>query len=60
LPLGLIVGLAVGAAFLVAEGRVPGWKLIDWCGTIVIVLFVAVVATTIFARSHTRKDDQHG
>lgn len=59
LPLGLIVGLAVGAAFIVAEGRASGGKFIDWCGTSIIVLIVAVGVTTVFARSHSRKDENH-
>lgn len=55
MPLGIIVGLAVGAVLIVAEGRVPGWKFIDWCGTLIVVIFVAVVFTALSARKHRQK-----
>jgi len=55
LPLGIVVGLAAGAAVLVAEGLGSGWRFIDWCGTTVVVLLVTVAFTAIAAGNHSRK-----
>jgi hypothetical protein len=56
LPWGILVGLAAGAALIVAEGFRSGWNFIDWCGTLVVVFFVAVAITALSARSRKRID----
>lgn len=50
MPWGFLVGFAVGAPLIVAQGVQSGWNHIDWCGTGVLVFFVNVGVVAFAAR----------